>query len=207
MIDAPTRTSRSQPRAASRRPDRGRPHESFTERSGRRPVAYQPSTQLRRRSTTYDYAGQDPIDGYDLAGTCSSKNAHSFVHSWSFGCAWQGIKDDLMGRNGRFMQAVAATDLALVTEGAGSAVAGSARISALAGRIDALTQGAKLAAAARVSAGAIFVGVKGGAMQMATNFMSAFQQADAAFRGMSPAWAKYLAQTLAGLRAVFRGRP
>lgn len=75
MSGAPTRTARDRLRAsltASRRPDRGRPHGPLSEPRAERRFVRQHSTQLRRPSTTYDYAGQDPVNGYDLNGTCNS---------------------------------------------------------------------------------------------------------------------------------------
>jgi len=60
-----TRTTRERPSGCSRRPDRGRPD--------RRPSVVsldrERRRRLRRQRTTYDYAGQDPINGYDLDGT------------------------------------------------------------------------------------------------------------------------------------------
>jgi RHS repeat-associated protein len=62
----------------------------------------------------YDYAGQDPMDGFDLAGTCSKRKEHSWnpmVFVRHPGCFVDAIVDDATGRNGRVMQAL--TSLAL----------------------------------------------------------------------------------------------
>jgi hypothetical protein len=57
--------TRRRPVGVARRPDRGRPHGGLTDRPRRLREA---APQLRRPRTPYDYAGQDPINNYDLSG-------------------------------------------------------------------------------------------------------------------------------------------
>jgi RHS repeat-associated protein len=66
----------------------------------------------------YDYAGQDPIDNYDLGGlACSKQQSHSWTwHALSPGCLWTALKDDASGGNGPVMQAVTLTDTALLVK-------------------------------------------------------------------------------------------
>jgi RHS repeat-associated protein len=101
----------------------------------------------------YDYAGQDPINGYDLAGTCSSKKAHSWsLGALSPGCLYRALADDVEGRNGRFFQAVAIADLALtIGRFADSAGPGASAI------LKKLTPGVLVAAFRSSRAGANFV--------------------------------------------------
>jgi len=84
MDAALTRTARARPRGRTRRPDRGRPH-------GRSNVIHrrqEPPQRLRRQRTTYDYAGQDPINGYDLSGDCWPGTCwadHAAEAAWHYG--------------------------------------------------------------------------------------------------------------------------
>ncbi len=74
MSAASTSTARDRSRTsrrASRCPDRSRRHERLSERRTEYRCVRHDPTQLRRPSTTYDYASQDPINNYDLAGTIS----------------------------------------------------------------------------------------------------------------------------------------
>lgn len=125
-----TTAERSGQRLASR--PHGGPQRRPTERS----TLDRSWLAVTNAENNYDYANQDPINAYDLSGLCSKKKSHSFLHSWSLGCAWRGIKDDFSGGNGKVMQAVAVTDIALATEGVGDAIAGSARIQAAIGRAE-----------------------------------------------------------------------
>ena len=74
--------TRRRPVGVARRPDRGRPHGGLTDRPGRLREA---APQLRRPRTTYDYAGQDPINGYDLSGLAPG---HLGGGGAAFGVGW-----------------------------------------------------------------------------------------------------------------------
>ena len=70
-------------------------------------------------ANNYDYSNQDPINGYDLDGTCGVKESHSW--SWSAlkpTCWYTAWKDDLTGGNGPVWAVASWTALGGVTKAA-----------------------------------------------------------------------------------------
>ncbi len=140
--------------------------------------------QLRIKRTAYDYAGQDPINGYDLSGKAGGVPATPCPYSRKM-CAHEGP-----------------TWTAVLGP---AAVIGLLAAPAVGAELTGAAARAAVAAAPRVAAGTILVQRLGGPSQIGKNFLAGFNAADASFRGLQPALLKVAVQVLVGIRNVWKG--